>query len=312
MVAVDRIVVLVVALSWVSCGARKASPDGTDERDARAPADAADPMRDASTPDALVSPELGIDAGLPANVPPVAAFSFTRDGAGAVTFDASDSVDPDGRIVRFAWDFGDASAGEGATPTHGYAEAGCPTVSLTVTDDRGATASLTRTIAVAITAPSGAPVVRLDPLPRVGSLLPRDVETNRATFTVSGDVASDGWEEVEVRVSSAGTVESTWVAPVCAGAFAHDVELVAELVSRDVAVVLRATGAPEAPIGGVNDLVAGDVLLVQGQSNAVSTQYAGDANESQSDFVRSFGTRTEDAAASVADDAWHRAEGNAN
>ena len=50
-------------------------------------------------------------------------------------FDGSGSVDPDGSIVSYMWDFGDGSTGSGVTPTHTYAAAGDYTVTLTVVDN---------------------------------------------------------------------------------------------------------------------------------------------------------------------------------
>ena len=77
----------------------------------------------------------------PPNQPPVAdAGSDQAVMAGElVTFDGSASSDPDGTIVTYAWDFGDGSTGTGVTPTHTYLTTGIFTVSLTVTDDDGAT-----------------------------------------------------------------------------------------------------------------------------------------------------------------------------
>jgi len=60
----------------------------------------------------------------------------------------------------------------------------------------------------------------------------------------------------------------------------------------------------------VADLVAGDVYVVQGQSNAVAQQFSGDANVNQGPFLRSFGTRTSNAATTAADTTWYVAEGN--
>lgn len=66
-----------------------------------------------------------------------------------VAFNGAASSDPDGTITGYAWSFGDGSTATGATPSHAYASAGTFTVSLTVTDNAGAThtASTTATIA---------------------------------------------------------------------------------------------------------------------------------------------------------------------
>ncbi len=63
-------------------------------------------------------------------------------GAGVpITFDGSNSFDPDadGMIVSWEWDFGDGNTGSGPTPTHTYAEDGDYMVSLCVIDNLGAT-----------------------------------------------------------------------------------------------------------------------------------------------------------------------------
>ncbi len=75
-----------------------------------------------------------------------------------VRFDASASSDPDGTVASYAWEFGDGATAEGPVAVHTYVLSGTYSAVLTVTDDRGATASETAAIAVALGAPSLAPV----------------------------------------------------------------------------------------------------------------------------------------------------------
>ncbi len=85
------------------------------------------------------------------NTPPVADFGFSPATAifpADISFDASASRDPDGTIAQYAWDFGDGSAGAGKTVTHNYKTYGTFAVKLTVTDNRGATASLTKRLEI--------------------------------------------------------------------------------------------------------------------------------------------------------------------
>jgi N-acetylglucosamine-6-sulfatase len=55
------------------------------------------------------------------------------------TFDATESDDLDGTIASYDWTFGDGTTGSGVNPAHTYSASGIYVVSLTVTDDRGAT-----------------------------------------------------------------------------------------------------------------------------------------------------------------------------
>ena len=85
-------------------------------------------------------------AGLP-NESPVASFELGATYLD-VSVDGSGSSDPDGAVVGYAWDFGDGATGEGKAASHTYAAAGTYTIGLTVTDDRGATGTATRSVTV--------------------------------------------------------------------------------------------------------------------------------------------------------------------
>jgi len=66
----------------------------------------------------------------------------------AVSFDGSASSDPDGSVTGWQWDFGDNATATGMAVTHIYTAAGQFTLTLTVTDDAGATASDTASVTV--------------------------------------------------------------------------------------------------------------------------------------------------------------------
>jgi PKD repeat protein len=87
---------------------------------------------------------LVMPAGTP-NAPPIAMAAATPTSGVApltVTFDSSGSYDPDGTIASYAWNFGDGTPGSTSPgPAHVYSSAGTFTAILTVTDNRGATAS---------------------------------------------------------------------------------------------------------------------------------------------------------------------------
>ncbi|WP_066960911.1 S8 family serine peptidase [Microbulbifer sp. Q7] len=80
------------------------------------------------------------------NQPPVVGFTCVDE---ALTIDCQDqSSDADGNITAWDWDFGDGNRSSVQHPSHTYGAAGTYSVSLTVTDDGGTSATRSQTVTV--------------------------------------------------------------------------------------------------------------------------------------------------------------------
>jgi PKD repeat protein len=99
----------------------------------------------------------------PANVAPTAAFTSSVDQLQA-SVNGTGSTDPDGTIASYSWTFGDGGTAAGVAATHTYAAAGTYPVTLTVTDDDGATD--VETGSVTVTAPPVITVIAADQFER--------------------------------------------------------------------------------------------------------------------------------------------------
>ncbi len=158
-----------------------------------------------------------IGGGGSENMPPTASFSFSCTGL-TCTFDGGASSDPDGSIVSYAWNFGDGSNGSGVTPSKTYSSAGTRTVTLTVTDNAGATASTQRSVTTTAPGSSISLTVRTSKVRGVNSAnlswsgAAGTVDVYRGSqlqATVSGTTYVDeigrGSGSVSYRVCNAGT-----------------------------------------------------------------------------------------------------------
>ncbi len=85
----------------------------------------------------------------PPNEPPVVDFSWSPsapDVGEEVTF--TPSVSDEDTPFTYAWDFGDGTTSESETPKHSFAEKKTYTITLTVTDSRGGSTTVTKTLTI--------------------------------------------------------------------------------------------------------------------------------------------------------------------
>jgi large repetitive protein len=134
------------------------------------------------------------------NTPPSAAFTFSCTGL-SCSFDGSASNDPDGTIASHSWAFGDAATASGATAIHTYAHTGTYSASLTVTDDRGASTTVSKDVPVTNLAPTAAFTVRCSSL--------RCTLDASASADSDGKIATYGWNFGDGTAATVTTTSTT-------------------------------------------------------------------------------------------------------
>lgn len=154
---------------------------------------------------------VGLARALAANQPPRAEAGSDRTvEAGVDTlFDASASEDPDGTIVSYFWDFGDGTTATGRIVTHSFTTVGIFTVTLTVRDDDGATATDQLRVTV--------------------------VDTTAPTVKVLSPTASD-------IVPAGGTLTIRWSSFDTVGVVRHDILLAVDGVNFTVSIATNLSG----------------------------------------------------------------------
>ncbi|MBE1283827.1 MAG: PKD domain-containing protein [Rhodobacteraceae bacterium] len=100
----------------------------------------------------------------------------------AALLDASASIDTDGQILSYIWDFGDGASGEGQVVDYAWTQPGEFTVTLTVIDDSGTGSALQ----------SISRVVRVDDAPVANAGMDQFVSASEVQFDGAGSTDSDG------------------------------------------------------------------------------------------------------------------------
>jgi PKD repeat protein len=89
-----------------------------------------------------------------------------------VDFSAAESIDSDGSIVSYVWNFGDGDMATTATTKHAYTAAGTFTATLVVTDNDGGVATAHTTIAISTPVHKTSPIALFHSTPRSNQAIP--------------------------------------------------------------------------------------------------------------------------------------------
>jgi len=152
----------------------------------------------------------------PPNIEPRALFSMDPEAGFTplrIAFDASDSDDPDGRLVSYTWDFGDGQGGSGMQTNHTYESAGEFLVTLEIRDDRGATARAERAVTIRELGPNERPVASFTISPARGAV-PLEVRVDAsASFDPDGKIVRYDWDFGDGAGGMGETMTHTWSEP---------------------------------------------------------------------------------------------------
>lgn len=147
--------------------------------------------------------------------------------------------------------------------------------------------------------------------PRNGALIPRSISTNYADAKFIGSV-SGSYTRIRYRCWQNGKLFHDQTAALVYNSgnanFNKLIKIKAGLYRYDFQISLFGTDTITREIV---DVVAGDVYIIQGQSNAVANAYNGLSNPSYQDsWIRSFGNSSPNATISSSDSLWRIANGD--
>jgi PKD repeat protein len=184
-----------------------------------------------------------------ANIPPQASFTFSPASPLVnqwITFDGRGSTDPDGTIVGYSWNFGDGATATGAQVQKRYSSAGTYTVALTVTDNRGATDTTTRTVTV--TAPNQPPTASFTFAPTNPDPGQNVVFNAAASSDPDGTITAYAWNFGDGGTASGATVSHAYGA---AGTYTVTLTVTDNLGATGTTTRTITVGTPPATLPGM-------------------------------------------------------------
>ena len=140
--------------------------------------------------------------------------------------------------------------------------------------------------------------VRFSKVPLDKQLVARDRNTNFGEVIISGEVdrTLTPYEFIQVDILEDGVLFNTLSHSLSFNSntanFDFKIDIPAKLSNYTFRIYGK-TGSARTIVRIVDDVVAGDVYIIQGQSNAVGAMRKGSADANKSDFIRVFASGTE-------------------
>ena len=126
---------------------------------------------------------------------------------------------------------------------------------------------------------------------------------------------NDPFSSINVELLRNGTLQQTYtqnlsyenqIAP-----FSFDINITAELAKYRIKIYTVYNGSEEL-VKDIDDIVAGDVFVIQGQSNAAAVMYNGSASGYQSDYIRVYSGGNISSSGLLSNDSWYYGQGDGN
>ncbi len=206
----------------------------------------------------------------PPNAPPSSSFAWTPASpapSASVAFDGRAASDSDGTIVSYRWAFGDGATTDGPTASHAYAAEGIHEVTLTVTDDDGATSTARHSVQVRLANQAPTASFTVAPTdPAVGATVTFDAS---ASADADGQLASWSWAFGDGASSGGRVATHVFASP---GTFTVALTVTdggGATASARSPVTVRAGNAPPAAVFTVSppSLRAGDMATFDGSAS---------------------------------------------
>lgn len=161
--------------------------------------------------------------------------------------------------------------------------------------------------------------ITFDQIPIDQQLVPRDLTTNLGKIIINGQSDQSGvnYQKVKVLIKKDGAVYDMETKNLNynnnIASFNFEFDIQAELTNYTIEVY-GIQGGTETLVHSVQKVVAGDVYIIQGQSNAEAR--IRDVNDSSSgyisDFIRVYASGTDVESSLVSDDHWYIGDGDAD
>jgi hypothetical protein len=157
------------------------------------------------------------------------------------------------------------------------------------------------------------PPATLTDMPKPMQIYPRALPGNTATIPIAGTVDTNGYDKAVLTVYREGIPAMVDTqALVYAGStapFAFSPTITAELANYDFELAI-VKGTNAVSIRRADNIAAGDVYIIQGQSNADANMYNGSANGNQHPFLRTYGMNSDSDATTTSNADWLQATGD--